>query len=72
MPEPVARQTDALLARGVLAGPLYIALTAIQALTRARSPTLALPCLRGHARVGRVAGLGEVSLERARPRRIAG
>ena len=31
---PVARQTGALLACGVLAGPLYIAVTAIQALTR--------------------------------------
>lgn len=34
IPEPVARQTRALLACGVLAGPLYIAVTAIHALTR--------------------------------------
>jgi hypothetical membrane protein len=34
-PQPAAQQTGALLACGVLAGPLYIAVTAIQALTRA-------------------------------------
>jgi hypothetical protein len=34
IPEPVARQTGALLTCGVLAGPLYTAVTAIQALTR--------------------------------------
>jgi Protein of unknown function (DUF998) len=34
IPEPEARQTRALLAWGVLAGPLYVAVTAIQALTR--------------------------------------
>jgi Protein of unknown function (DUF998) len=35
MPASTARRTGALLACGVLAGPLYIAVTAIQALTRA-------------------------------------
>jgi hypothetical protein len=34
IPKPAARQTRALLACGVLAVPLYIAVTAIQALTR--------------------------------------
>jgi uncharacterized protein DUF998 len=34
-PLPMARQTGALLVCGALAGPLYIAVTAIQALTRA-------------------------------------